>query len=57
MAQDVSKRAPFFSQEKDEAAVARLREKFSTEEGRKKHKRGIQILLGIKETSASDRFG
>lgn len=45
MAQDVSKKAPFFSREKDEAAVARLREKFSTEEGRKKHKRGIQILF------------
>lgn len=47
MAQDVSKKAPFFSQEKDEAAVARLREKFSTEEGQKRHKRGIQILFAV----------
>lgn len=47
MAQDVSKKAPFFSQEKDEAAVARLREKFSTEEGRKQHKRGVQILFAV----------
>ena len=42
-----AKKAPFFSQEKDEAAVARLREKFSTEEGRKQHKRGVQILFAV----------
>lgn len=47
MAQDINKKASFFSKEKDEATVARMRADFASQEGRKKHKRGVQILFAV----------
>lgn len=37
----------FFSREKDERMVAALRDSFFSEEGKKKHKKGIQLLFII----------